>query len=367
MRIDPARAGRYARAAWRWLRLPVPRRPAPGLRVFYGHDLVPGPGEPVAGGSAKFQRLAARFPNSPTDFTLLYLGSTWLPRDLGPILGLARRRRTPVVVNQDGVAYPGWAGGATDELNRPLRRALLAADHVVYQSRFSKDSSNAFLGEPRGSWEILHNAVDTDRFAPASRPPGGGPVLLLGGDQTQAYRLELALRTFTHVLASEPEARLLVAGRLVSPVDPLLDELGVRDRVDLVGRYAQRDAPQLIRRAHLLLHTKVKDPCPSAVIEAMACGLPVVYPASGGTVELVGDEAGIGVPHPEGWERDEPPSPEALAEAVSRVLSDREAFAAGARRRAVERFALGPWLDRHAALFAELLERPPDELVALSH
>src|SRR3989442_861468 len=122
----------------------------------------------------------------------------------------------------------------------------------------------------RGSWEILHNAVDVDRFAPASRPPGGGPVLLLGGDQTQAYRLELALRTFAHVLASEPDARLLVAGRLVSPVDPLLDELGVRDRVDLIGRYAQRDAPELIRRAHLLLHTKVKDPCPSALIVTQA-------------------------------------------------------------------------------------------------
>ena len=55
----------------------------------------------------------------------------------------------------------------------------------------------------------------------------------------------------------------------------------------------------------------------------MACGLPVVYPASGGTVELVGDEAGIGVPHPESWERDEPPSPEALAEAVVPACSPR--------------------------------------------
>jgi len=327
------------------------------VRVFYGHDLVPKPGEPVAGGSAKFQRLAERFPNSPTDFTLLYLGSTWLPRDLGPLLRLAARRRVPIAVNQDGVAYPGWAGDTTDDLNRPLRRALLAADHVVYQSRFSKDSSDAFLGEPQGSWEVLHNAVDVNHFTPAVRPASGGPVLLLGGDQTQAYRLELALRTFARVLASEPGARLLVAGRLVSPVEPLLDELRLRGRVELVGRYAQRDAPEIIRRAHVLLHTKVKDPCPSAVIEAMACGLPVVYPASGGTVELVGYEAGIGVPHPESWERDEPPSPEALADAVTRVLAGHDAYAAAARRRAVDRFALGPWLDRHAELFDELLTR----------
>jgi glycosyltransferase involved in cell wall biosynthesis len=352
--IDRARIGRYARAGRRWARLLAPTRAAPGVRVYYGQESIPEPGAPVAGGSAKFQRLASRFPNRPTDFNVLYFGSTWLPRDFELLLRLAKRRRIPVVVNQDGVAYPGWAGEHTDALNRPLQRALRAADHVLYQSRFSKDSSDLFLGEPGGRWEILYNAVDVERFAPAPERPGRPPVLLLGGDQTQAYRLELGLRTFAHLLETKPDARLLVTGRLVSPVEPLLDELDLRERVELVGRYAQRDAPALIGRADLLLHTKVKDPCPSAVIEAMACGLPVVYPASGGTVELVGDEAGIGVAHPEGWERDEPPSPDALAEAAARVLADLPTYSAAARLRAVERFSLGPWLERHAQVFEEL-------------
>jgi glycosyltransferase involved in cell wall biosynthesis len=319
--------------------------------------VVPGPGARAAGGTAKSQRLAARFPNSPAGFTLLYLGSTWLPRNLRPLLRLARYRNAPVVLNQDGIAYPGWAGAATDELNRINRRALRAADHVLYQSRFSKESADLFLGETDAPWEILPNAVDIDHFTPAPRPPATGPVLLLGGDQTQEYRLELALRTLALVREREPEARLLVSGRLVSSPQPLVDELGLAGHVELLGGYEQRDAPDVYRSAHLLLHTKVNDPCPSAVIEAMACGLPVVYPASGGTVELVGDEAGIGVPHPQSWDRDEPPSPEAMADAVGGVLSERERYAAAARRRAVERFALAPWLDRHAELFATLLGR----------
>jgi glycosyltransferase involved in cell wall biosynthesis len=351
MQIDRARVGRYARAAARWARLLVARRPSGGVRVFYGHDVVPAAGEPVAGGTAKFQRLASRFPNHPTDFTLLYLGTTWLPRDLRPLLALARRRGAPLVLNQNGVAYPGWAGTATEELNRPNRLALKAAAHVLYQSEFCKVSADEFLGEPHGPWEVLYNAVDVDRFTPAPAPPVDRPVLLLGGDQTQAYRLELALRT----VALLPEARLLVSGRLVSDPEPLLHELGIADRVELNGRYSQEEAPALFRRAHLLLHTKVLDPCPSLVIEAMACGLPVVYPASGGTVELVGDNAGIGVPHPADWARDRPPEPEALADAVTRVLADRDRFAAAARTRAVERFALGPWLDRHADLFEDLV------------
>jgi glycosyltransferase involved in cell wall biosynthesis len=176
--------------------------------------------------------------------------------------------------------------------------------------------------------------------------------LLLGGDQTQAYRLESALRTLAHL----PEARLIVTGRLVSDPAPLVRELGIAERVEFVGRYTQADAPKLFRRAHVLLHTKVLDPCPTLVVEAMACGLPVVYAASGGTVELVGDEAGIGVPHPESWKRDQPPDAEALAAAVTSVLERREQYAAAARLRVVERFALEPWLERHADLFSDLVK-----------
>jgi glycosyltransferase involved in cell wall biosynthesis len=353
--LSAARAARYGRAGARWARLLV-RRPQPrtGVRVFYGHDSVPAPGERAAGGTVKMQKLNARFPNSPTDFSILYLGTTWLPRDLRPMLAFARRRRVPVVANQDGVGYPGWAGDRTEEVNRPLRRVLRASTHVIYQSAFSKLSSDLFLGEPPGSWEILPNAVDVGLFAPATTRPSSGPVLILGGDQTQQYRLEVALRTMAVVVERHPDAQLLVTGRVVGPVEPLLDSLGLRGRVLLTGEYTQRVAPRVLRRGHLLLHTKVKDPCPTLVLEAMASGLPVVYPASGGTVELVGDDAGIGVPHPESWERDEPPAPEALADAVDKVLAHLDRFSAAARARAVERFSLEPWLDRHAELFERL-------------
>jgi glycosyltransferase involved in cell wall biosynthesis len=354
--IDRARAGRYGRAASRWGRLLLGPRASRGLHVFYGHDRIPGPGEAARGGTAKFQRLAQAFPNSPADFTLLYLGSSWLPRDLRPLLWAARRRSAPVVLNQNGVGFPAWAGPRTDEVNLPLGRALAAADHVLYQSEFCKRAADAFLGPPHGAWEVLPNAVDVERFAPAETAPAEGPILLLGGDQTQAYRVELALRTLALVRREHAGARLVVTGRLVAPVEPLAQELGVGDRVELVGRYAQEDAPALYRRAHVLLHTQMNDSCPSLVLEAMACGLPVVHPASGGTVELVADVGGVGVPHEASWERLVPPAPEAMAAAVGRVLADLPRFREAARGRAVERYALGPWLDRHAALFAELLD-----------
>jgi glycosyltransferase involved in cell wall biosynthesis len=350
------RAGRWSRAGLRWARLLASRRPGGGVRVFYGHDRIPAPGEPVAGGTAKFQRLATRFPNRPTDFTLLYLGSTWLPRDLRALLRFARRRDIPVVLNQNGVGYLGWAGReGAEAFNRPLRRVLTAADHVLYQSEFCKRAADELVGAPGGAWEVLYNAIDVNRFVPAAQAPQAGPVLLLGGDQYQPYRVELALRTFRVVLAAHPEARLLVTGRVVTPIEPLVAELGLNGKVHVLGRYAQRDAPAIFQRAHLVLHTKVNDPCPSLVLEAMACGLPVVYPRSGGVPELVGD-AGVGVPHDASWERDAPPAPEAMAAAVEDVLGDLQRLAVLARSRAVDHFALEPWLERHAELFGALAD-----------
>jgi glycosyltransferase involved in cell wall biosynthesis len=324
-------------------------RPARGeVAVFYGHRRLPAPGEPVEGGMVKFQRLQAFFPNRPRDFNLLYLGSSSLPADEQAVIRLAKRRKAPILLNQNGVAYPGWAGARTDELNDRLRSVLRRADHVIYQSAFCKEAADRFLGSPQGRTEILHNAVDTKAFTPGDRP-AGGPLILLGGDQTATYRLDTALRT----LAELPEARLLVTGTVLEDGRGLADELGLADRVMFTGRYAQRDALEIYRRAHLLLHPKVNDPCPNVVLEALACGLPVVHSASGGTPELVGD-AGVGVPSETSWERDVPPNPRQLAVAVRDVLDRLDDYRAAARERA-KRFDFAPWVDRHRELFAQLV------------
>jgi glycosyltransferase involved in cell wall biosynthesis len=327
-------------------------RPARGeVAVSYGHRRIPAPGEPVEGGMVKFQRLQEAFPHRARDFNLLYLGSSSLPTDEQTLIQLARRRRAPVVVNQNGVAYPAWAGEETERLNARLRNVLTAATHVIYQSTFCKEAADHFLGPPAGRWEILPNAVDTNVFTPTVTVPESGPVLLLAGDQSQAYRLETALET----LALLPDARLLVAGSVVVDAQALARRCGVDGRVDLIGRYAQRDAPALYRRADMLLHPKVNDPCPNVVLEALACGLPVVHSATGGTPELVG-EAGIGVPSDTTWERDVSPDPQALADAVHSVLEQLELFRQAARARAVGHFDLSPWVERHRHLFRELVD-----------
>jgi hypothetical protein len=199
-------ARRSARDPFRWARIASGRR-GDDVRVFYGRDRMPGRDEPAYGGLVKLARLAEVLPNDPRGFSVLYLGSSSRPHDLRMLIRLARRRRAAVVWNQDGVAYPGWAGGATERLNRPLAHGLHAADHVLYQSDFCKLSADRFLGEPTGAWEVLHNPVDTAHFRPGDPP--AEPTLLLGGNQYQRYRFETALET-----ARLLGLRLLVTGRL---------------------------------------------------------------------------------------------------------------------------------------------------------
>ena len=331
------------------------------VAVSYGHDRIPTLDEPAHGGTVKFQQLQRELPNEPRAFNVLYLGSSNRPHDSSELVRLARARGAPVVLNQNGVAYPGWHGPGWERTNEPLAQLLGAADQVFFQSAFCKRSADRFLGEPNGAWEILHNPIDTERFVP--RPRGERQLtLLLGGNQYQRYRFESAVRALA-LVAAEREARLLVGGRLSWHPDArqaereaaeLLADADVADRVELVGAFTQREAPALYARADLLVHTKYNDPCPTVVLEAMASGLPIVYSASGGTPELVGD-AGVGLPAPEDFERDHPPDPEPLAQAILDAADRREELGAAARARAERRFALPGWIERHRELFAELV------------
>ena len=335
------------------------------MAVSYGLPRVPAPHEREVGGIVKLQALHRLFPHRPHRFNVLYLVTSRLPHGAASLARAARRKGARVVVNQNGVAYPGWCGDGWERVNAPMRALLPLADHVFYQSAFCRESADRFLGQPRGGWEILYNAVDTKRFRPAARPPDR-LTLLLGGSQDLRYRIATALEVLALVVRERPDVQLLVTGRLRwlpsgrasrQDADRMARDLGVLDRVSFLGPYTQADAPDIFRRAHILLHTKYNDPCPTVVLEGMGSGLPVVYSRSGGVPELVGEEAGIGVAAEKSWERDDPPQPAAMAAAVI-ALSEPDRYraaSASARSRAVERFDLDPWLDRHRTVFESLV------------
>jgi glycosyltransferase involved in cell wall biosynthesis len=327
--------------------------------VSYGQR-VPSRDEVAVGGIIKLQELRHAFREAALAYNVLYLVSSRLPDGAVAQARWARRKGAKLVLNQNGVAYPAWYGPGWQRENAAMASLLEMADHVFYQSAFCKLSADTFARRRATSSEILFNAVDTRRFVPAVASGRSGLTLLLGGSQDLWYRLDSALQVLALIVRRGVDARLLITGRLRWIHQPAearreaearVRELGVADRVTFLGPYTQAEAPAIFQRADLLLHTKYNDPCPAVVIEAMASGLPVVYSRSGGVPELVGTEAGLGVDAPLDWERDIPPDPAVMADAVLAVAERRQQFAASARQRAVDTFDTRHWLERHRAIF----------------
>lgn len=353
---------RLAQRLWTGLtawsaRRPFARPSGREARVWYGGARIGA----IGGPSLKLAKLGAVFPEHRFGYNLVYALSA------APFLSEAAYARlaglgVPTVLNQNGVFYPAWFEGDCEARNRPMAIAHARADHVFYQSEFCRQASLRFLGPRNGPSDILYNAIDTEFFAPAKAPPSGPLAILVTGriDPHQSYRLVQAIEGLAVARHSGLEAVLRVAGAMAPAVEAAARQViarhGLEEAVVLSGTYSQVEAPALYRQAHAYLTLTHQDACPSAVIEAMASGLPVIHPTSGGTPELVG-EAGIALPTGEDWQRPLVPSAEAIGRAMLAMAETRDRLAPLARARAVAHFDLAAWLERHRRLFHELLAR----------
>ena len=324
-----------------------PRRPA--KRNEHAH-----------GGSVKLTYLSETFPHHFPAANLAYIVTTVGHPLQDKILIKLKQERLKFVVNHDGVAFPAWAGDRYVEFNQVSKRILDCADFIVYQSRFSKLSAELYLSPPNVPNEIVYNPVDIRHFTPQNVEKPKVLTLLLGGNQYEKYRLELALQTLQSLLRIVPKAQLIVTGSLWLPdrdawewTNSTLSKLAIADHVEFVGKYTQADAPILYSRAHILIHTKYADPCPGLIPEVLGCGLPVVHIGNGGVPELV-EEAGVSVPVEHSWEQINLPVPQKMAEAVLQVYENLDAYSQAAREQA-QKFTLERFVAKHKEIFVKVL------------
>lgn len=316
--------------------------------------------EHTHGGSVKLTYLAEPFPHHFPAANLAYIVTTVGHPLQDRILEKVKNKGLKTIINHDGVAFPAWAGDQYIEYNRVSKQILDHADFIIYQSRFSRLSADLYLSPPDVPHEIVYNPVDVNHFTPKDVDKPGELTLLLGGNQYEKYRLELALSTLHALLKFVPTARLIVTGTLWLPkqeawswTNNALKEMSLTDHVEFVGKYTQADAPRLYSRAHLLIHTKYADPCPGLIPEVMGCGLPVVHIGNGGVPELV-EGAGIGLPVEHSWERYNLPKPKAMAEAALQVYENLGHYSQAAREQA-QKFALEKFVAKHKEIFAKVL------------
>jgi len=335
--------------------------PKQGIQVFYGHDRLPDSAEVAHGAIIKVQRLNEVFPNTHRLFNILYMVSSNYPSDAERLCRFARRKRAKFVWNQDGVAYPAWMPCGWENANARMAKFLHDADYVFYQSKFARSCADQFLKKRSGLSEVLYNAVDTKIFYPSRhRKTSNELTLLVIGSQYHNYPLESAIRALACIQKTHSHTRMAVAGKVwehvLNPMKQLIVDLHLEDSIEFLPSFNQQEVVGILHQCDILLHTKIQDVCPGVVIEAMACGVPVVYSMSGGVPELVGEQAGVSVPTDTSWQKRIPPPPEVWAEAVFSVAEEHSSYSDASRQRAVERFDLRPWVERHRQVFSELLE-----------
>lgn len=239
---------------------------------------------------------------------------------LRPALARLRREGSWDVVLASWLFPDGWAAARAAGLG-PLALIAQGSDvHVYLHSRLrraaildacaragaviTRSESLAHLlgaaGVETSRLQPIHNGVDIRVFhggdvGEARQKLGLDPAerwLLFVGNLLPVKDPDFLLRGFARVAAACPEARLALAGRgpLRSALERQAAELGLAERVRFLGPLDAKAVAEWMRAADLLVMTSRNEGLPNVVLEAQACGLPVVSTRVGGIHEVV-DEA----------------------------------------------------------------------------
>jgi UDP-glucose:(heptosyl)LPS alpha-1,3-glucosyltransferase len=239
------------------------------------------------------------------------------------------------------------------------RRQYLGPDRplIVVNSRMVRSHFGRYYGIPGDAVRVVPSAIDPDRFVEDDRPArrqafraqwGIGPEETVATFVGMNYRLK-GLEPLLHALRlvpAGPPFRLLVAGGpRTGRWERLARRLGVADRVRFIGYCA--DTRNCYFAADFLVHPTFYDPCSLVVLEAMACGLPVISTRFNGACELFREPD-------EGYVIGDPHDGDRLAWCVGQLLDPARRAAAGqAARRQAARWTFDDHYRLMVDVFAE--------------
>ena len=286
----------------------------------------------------------------------------------------AKRRGVRIVQRLDGINWihrkrnTGWRHYVRAEYGNFIlsfiRRFL--ADHILYQSEFSKQWWEDWYGRTSASSTVVHNGVDLNVYSVGqianlsnTQIPQIGNLryrlLVVEGSLGGGYDMGLdnALRLAETLNEKHNLPMQLVVVGKISEEHRARVESKTKIPIEWMGVVPRERIPEIDRSAHLLFSADLNAACPNAVIEALACGLPVAAFDTGALRELVIGNSGRLVPYGGDVWRIDPPDIESLASASAEVLRDQARFAKAARAHAESALGLEKMVDGYLKVLLE--------------
>jgi len=230
-------------------------------------------------------------------------------------------------------------------INAAIGQALETATTVIYQSHWAKAELDALLYRRDQRFAVIHNGVDLSHFHPPDQPPTGLPVIGSIGILRYRYRLQTLFELSRRLGC--PHRLLVVGSTDAECADVLREALSdptLKERLTYLPYVPHEQLPKIYQQMSLLVHPVCGDVCPNVVIEALACGVPIVAPLYGGTAELIGGAGQIFDCQP--WMYDQA-FVEAMTDATERALQQVEKLSLLARQRAENHFNLQSMADAY--------------------
>ena len=263
----------------------------------------------------------------------------------------------PVVVSSHGsVSIRPLIGDQKMTAAYPLIFEKATAVHCVSDATL-RDAARYGLDPRKAS--VIRAAVDTEFFKPGTRGLTRELRVVAIGQlhwikgyadalEAIAQLVSQGVPVFYDMIGGEPpngtnkpsdRSRLLY----------LIHELGLSDRVRLRGELSQEEVLKCLQESDVLLQASLSEGLPNSVLEAMACGLPVVVTDCGGLREAINDGIeGFVCPRR---------SPGALAEALRKLWDDPEharSMGQAGRARVLAEFALPQQIDSFVSFYESL-------------
>ncbi|MFI7612866.1 glycosyltransferase [Nonomuraea terrae] len=184
-----------------------------------------------------------------------------------------------------------------DATHIEVERALGRRANAVIAGSGDEESALIRLGVPRNNIAIVPYGVDTERFqrrgAVASKGNRRrllhvGPLSIERGAHTIVRALQ-GLGDVELVIAGGPEPEQLEQDRDARRLRALAEQLGVADRVTLLGQVKRSAVPKLMRSADAVVSVPREAVTGIVALEAMACGVPVIASAVGAHLDSIVD------------------------------------------------------------------------------